>query len=418
MTTAELLRSRPRRRSDLLIGPAVLRGTTELRPVKDPVSGARYEFRAKEYFVLARLDGRLTLEEVGAQYAERFGVRLGERNWHQLLGLLHGRGLLDTGRPAPPSARPAAAPTDPQERPSNVLRGRTRLVSDAAATVESLHRRTRFARHPAFLAALGVLSAAMLADMAVRAVVLAHDLRELWHRPALLLAVGVVLWMSLACHELAHGLVGRACGGQVTEIGLRWQLPVTFLYCLVRDMAFFAGRGRQMATALAGPATNVVFLLPFWPVWALLPAHAPEHYALGGMLVLGVMIAAANMLPLPPLDGYKVLGYALGASQLATDSRVFWRLALSAALRRGAGLGGYTRRMRLVYGGYGLLSALVSGALVAAVLAGLGHWLAGRYGTAAGLAPVLVLATALVLWRMGVAARARREAASRTRSAA
>jgi putative peptide zinc metalloprotease protein len=416
MSTGELLRLSPRARPDLLIGPAVLRGTSELRPVKDPVTGARYEMRAKEYFVLSRLDGRRSLGEVGTEYAERFGVRLGEHNWQQLLGLLYGRGLLVSEHPAP--ARPAPREAPAEERASTLLRGRAKLVADAGATIEALHRRTRFVRHRLVLWTLAVLTAAMLTDLGLHTGVLEHDVRQLWHRPALLLAVGVVIWISLGCHELAHGMVGRAFGGEVTEIGMRWRMPATFLYCLVRDLAFFARRREQVATALAGPATNLLFLLPFWPVWALVPRQGAYHYALGGLLVLGVAVAAGNLLPLPPLDGYKALGYALGASQLATDSRLFLRRALASWVRRGDGIGAYSLRMRLVYGGYGLLSGLVSAVVVVAVLGSAAHWLAARYGTAAGWTPVALLALALALWRTGVAARARREAADRRRSAA
>ena len=417
MTAPDLLRLRPERRPDLLIGPAVLRATAEVHPVKDPVSEARYELRAKEYFILSRLDGQRSLGDIGQDYAERFGVRLGDRNWQQLLGLLYGRGLLVSERPAPPPA-PAAAGDGTAEHPSNIFAGHARMVADAPALIERLHRRTAFARTRVFLAALLVLVAVMLADLAAEAGTVSHDMRELWHRPALLLAVGVVTWVSLGCHELAHGLVGRAYGGTVTEIGLRWRLPVSYLYCLVRDLAFFARRRDQMATAAAGPAMNLVFLLPFWAAWLLLPKGDPGHYALGGLLLLGVVIAAGNLLPLPPLDGYKLLGYGLGVSRLATDSRRFWRLALAAAAGRGEGIGAYDRRMRVIYGVYGLLNTSVLAGVAATALTWAGRWLAGRYGTAAGYSPALVVVMALALWRTGISARAKREASAAQRSQA
>jgi len=419
MTAAELLQLRPESRSDLLIGPASCRATTELHPVKDPVSGARYELRTKEFFVLSRLDGQRSLGDIGQEYAERFGVRLGDRNWQQLLGLLYGRGLLvvdpHATAPARPAA-PAAAPTTADRR-SGVLSGHTRLVADAETLIDTLHRRTAFARNPVFLTALLVLVTGMLADLAVQAAIALHDLRELWHRPVLLLAVGVVLWVGLALHEIAHGLVGRAYGGTVTEIGLRWQLPVTYLYCLVRDMAFFARRRGQLATVAAGPAMSLVFLLPFWAAWLLVPQQGPAHYALGGLLLLGVGVAVGNLLPLPPLDGYKLLGYGLGTSQLATDSRRFLGLAAAAAIGRGAGVDGYTRRMRVVYGLYGLLSGLVLAGAPAAALAGAGLWLADRRGAVWGFLPALLVVLALLLRLTGISVRAKRELTARQQAA-
>lgn len=416
MTAAALLALRPARRPDLLIGPAVLRGTTEFRPVKDPVSGARYELRAKEYFVVSRLDGQRSLADIGQEYAGHFGVRLAERNWQQLLQLLYGRGLL-LGEPAAvrPAAAQAAASTP--ARPSNLLAGHARLVADAPALIDTLHRRTGYARTRAFWAVLLVLVTVMLADLAAESGTLADDLRQLWHRPALLLAVGVALWISLGLHELGHGLAARAHGGAVTEIGLRWQLPVGYPYCLVQDVAFFARRRDQVLTVAAGPAMNLLFPLPPWLVWLLLPRHDPAHYALGGLLLLEVAVACGNLLPLPPLDGYKLLGYALGTSQLATDSREFLRLAIAAGYGRGEGTGGYTRRMRLVYGAYGLLYGAVLGGVAAAAVSLAGLWLADRHGTAWGFAPALAVAAALALRQTGVSVRARRELTARQRQA-
>jgi putative peptide zinc metalloprotease protein len=415
MTTTGLLQIRPERRADLLIGPAVLRGPVEVHPVKDPVGGGRYELRAKEHFVLTRLDGTRTLAEVGEEYAARFRVRLGEDNWQQLLRVLYGRGLLETGRP---SAAPApAAPREDAGRPSTILAGRTRMVADADALIARLERRTAFARNRAVRLAVAALVTGMLVDLACHASLLVSDLRDLFRIPALLLAAGVMLWISLGVHELAHGLVGRAFGGTVTEIGLRWRLPMTYLYCGVRDVAFFSRRRHQVATAAAGPAANLVFLLPFWPVWTLLPKDDPGHHATGSLLLLGVATAAGNLVPLPPLDGYKLLGYGLGTARLATDSRRFTRLALAAAAGRGEGVAAYPRRARIVYGIYGPLSLLLPAAVAAAVLWASGQWLAGRFGTAAGFAPAIVVVMALVLWRMGVSARARRAGTARLRSA-
>lgn len=419
MTATVLRDMRPRSRPDLLVGPPVLRGRAEIHPVKDPVSGRRFELRAKEHFVLSRLDGVRTLDEIGEEYARRFGARLGDTHWQQLLGLLHARRLLagDQRPPEPAAPRPA---DDPAPARSTLFSGRTRLVADAGALIEGLHRRTGFARTRLFLGSLLALSTVMLVQLGTESGMLRHDLTELHRRPVLLLAVGVVLWVSLALHELAHGLVGRAFGGTVSEIGLRWRLPATYLYCLVQDVPFFARRRHQMATAAAGPAMNVVFLLPFWPVWMLLPEEDPAHYALGGMMLLGCAIAAANLLPLPPLDGYKLLGYGLGASRLATDSRTFLRESTAALFRPGEGARTYPVRARVVYAGYGLATGALTVGAAVALLGGCTWFLADHYGTLAALVPVLLLAAAVVLWRLGLAARdrAEREKAARDKASA
>lgn len=408
MTAPGMLGLRPRRRPDLLVGPAVLRGAAEVHPVKDPVSGRRYELRAKEFFVLDRLDGERTLAEVGDAYALRFGTRLGDAHWRQLLTLLYGRHLLAGAEGTPPGPAGPAPEQRVQAGRSTLLNGHTRMVADAGALIETLHRRTAFARTPYFLAAVLPALIAMMIHLVAQFGTLVRDMTELTHRPVLLMAVGVVLWVSLALHELAHGLVGRAFGGTVTEIGLRWRLPVTYLYCRVQDVPFFARRRHQVATAAAGPVMNIVFLLPFWPLWAWLPREDPAHHALGGMLLLGVAIALANLVPLPPLDGYKLLGYGLGVQQLAAGSRAFLGAAAAGLIGRGPGTGAYPARSRVVYTAYGLLAGALSTGTAAILLLWASRSLADRYGAAAGSAPALLLLAAVVLWRLGLAARARR----------
>jgi putative peptide zinc metalloprotease protein len=394
---------RPKVRPELRIGRPLRRGATEVHLVRDPVSGRQLELGAKEHFIIARLDGTRSLAEVGEQYAVRFRARLGEPQWQQMMGLLYTRGLLaDAPPPAPPE------PSEPV--PSTVLAGRVRMVADAPALLDRLHEVTGFARRRWFLVPLLALVAALLAAIAAEFGALAHDTGRLFGNPVALLAVGTLLWASLALHELAHGLVGRAFGGRIGEIGLRWVLPMSYLYCEVEDVRFFARRREQIATAAAGAVMNLVFLLPFYPAWALLPAHAQARPFLGGLLLLGTALALANHLPLPPLDGYKALGYALDCLQLATESRKFTALLVRAAVRRDAtAVRAYPRRLRLVYGGYVLGCAVLAAALLVALGPLSSALLGPGFGALAGYLPVLAAAAALLLWAAGRALRAYRK---------
>ncbi|MEU3248988.1 peptidase M50, partial [Streptomyces sp. NPDC006875] len=101
MSTDAFLAARPRVRGDIVFGPSLVRGTGRIHLLMDPVTGRRLEIGHKEHFIIARLDGSHSLDEIGHAYAREFGARLGEAQWGQLLRLLHGRDLLDGGR-APP----------------------------------------------------------------------------------------------------------------------------------------------------------------------------------------------------------------------------------------------------------------------------------------------------------------------------
>ncbi len=397
MTTDAFLAARPRVCPDLVLGPSLLRGPARIHLLKDPRTGRRLEVGAKEHFLITRLDGTRSLEEIGRAYSHEFGTRLGEAQWGQLLRLLGARGLLDGG-PAPTA--PAPVPT-PAEGPSGFLSGHTRMVADAPALMDRLHRLTALDRRPALLAVLTALAVGVLAAVAASAATLWRQTAHTAEQPVLLFAVGCVLWCSLALHELAHGLFARTWGGRVSEIGLRWILGATYLYCQVDDVQFLGSRARKVATACAGVLANLLFLVPFHVVWLVLPADAQARPAFGALLLLGVVTGLANLLPLAPLDGYRALGHALGVSGLAEGSRAFTALAARALLRRGPGLGAYPLRLRLLYGGFALLTAVQTAALLALAGLVLRHLLPDRVALLAWWLPTALLAAVLLLWGLG-----------------
>jgi Zn-dependent protease len=59
--------------------------------------------------------------------------------------------------------------------------------------------------------------------------------------------------------------------------------------------------------SLAGPATNIVIGSIFLVAWLLLDDGSLLSDSLNIMAVLSLMLAVFNLLPIPPLDGSKVL---------------------------------------------------------------------------------------------------------------
>ncbi|MFD9338924.1 peptidase M50 [Streptomyces sp. NPDC060028] len=358
-----LLEHRPALRPDVLLSPPLLDGPAVVHLVKDPVSGASFEIGPKEYFLVSRLDGASTLAEIGAAYGQTFGRRLGEANWQQLLALLGSRRLLAGGPPPTPPQPRGSGP-----RTGTLLRGTLRLVADADATTARLHRFLRPVLRPAVLGALLLVCLVMEGLLAASAAELAGDLRWLAARPAPLLAVATLLWLSTALHEFAHGIAARHVGGTVGEIGLRWRLPVAIMYCTVDNYRYLPRRRQQVAVAGAGAFANLLFLLPFAGWWTALPAGDPTGRVLGALLLLGSAQALVNLVPLPPLDGYTMLGHVLRVTRLAPAGSAYLRLRM----RDRAAAGAYPPRARRIYLAYGIGSAglvlVLAGALVAAAV--------------------------------------------------
>ena len=157
------------------------------------------------------------------------------------------------------------------------------------------------------------------------------------------------LIIAITFHEAAHGFVAHALGdntafdrGRVSfnplvhidpfgtlilpAMLLLAHSPFLFGYAKPVPVNFRALRNPRIDmvwVALAGPATNIALALAAalaFHILGFLPANAAQWVAdnLKNALLINVVLAVFNMLPIPPLDGGRVavglLPRALGAS--------------------------------------------------------------------------------------------------------
>ena len=159
----------------------------------------------------------------------------------------------------------------------------------------------------------------------------------------LLLAKGILLLValtSLPIHEAAHGLAAYWMGdttakeqGRLTLNPLRHLDPFGTLLLLVAGVGWakpvpvnparFRNPKTGMAiTALAGPLSNILLALVLLVAYKLLAingvAGQGEFYVLMALLLMvrtNIYLAVFNLLPVPPLDGSRILGLVLPARQ-------------------------------------------------------------------------------------------------------
>jgi hypothetical protein len=358
ITDSETYR-RPRLRPEIVLGPAQRRGGRVVHHVKDPVTGCYYRIGPREYFLLSRMDGRRSTDELAAEYADEFGRKLTPESWAQLFGMLHSRQLLAGATDEEALARLAAAAE------ANAARAKRTLL---LARLPLFDPERLFNRVGPWLAPLfswwfvvpALLVVGLLAGLVI------HD----WSR--LLEAVGesrsagwsivwavLIAWVTIFLHECAHGLTCWHFGGRAKEIGLLWRFPLLAPYCNVDDVVVL-GRRQRVATAFAGVFVSMLALTPFAVLWVL-TERGMLHNLAGTILIFGTVTAAINLVPFLRLDGYYMLTHALNLVDLRGDTYRFWRQLL----RDGpSSVAGYLRRDRIAYGLYGLASVVFGVAVV------------------------------------------------------
>ena len=159
----------------------------------------------------------------------------------------------------------------------------------------------------------------------------------------LLLTKGILLlvaFTSLPIHEAAHGLAAYWMGdttardqGRLTlnplrhldlwgtvlllVAGVGWAKPVP-----VNPARFRNPKTGMALTALAGPASNLLLALVLLVVYKLAALGGVSSQgafyllvALALMVRTNIYLAVFNLLPVPPLDGSRILGLVLPARQ-------------------------------------------------------------------------------------------------------
>ena len=147
-----------------------------------------------------------------------------------------------------------------------------------------------------------------------------------------------VLLLSLMTHELAHAFVALRCGDNTAKqmgrisfnplkhidplgailliaVGFGWAKPVP-----INPGNFKNKKAGVILTSLAGPLSNILLAIVFSAAYVIVKARAqPAPFMpisesdtlilnfLTQFYSVNIMLAAFNLIPIPPLDGSKVL---------------------------------------------------------------------------------------------------------------
>jgi hypothetical protein len=100
--------------------------------VRDRLKGESFQLRPEEHFLLARLDGTRTAEELFAEFAERFGEPFTPGELQEFLDLARERGLLQPDGARAPVPLPSNAFPDDSGQPDSIPGGSAGILRRAA----------------------------------------------------------------------------------------------------------------------------------------------------------------------------------------------------------------------------------------------------------------------------------------------
>ena len=169
---------------------------------------------------------------------------------------------------------------------------------------------------------------------------------DIWVVLAQVLSILFVIFCILPLHEFAHGWVANKLGDPTARLegrltmnplasvdpmgalalllfGFGWAKPVPV------DSRYFKRPKRDLAiTALAGPVSNLLAALVGAFVVVAIQVFAPYNWFTSFLfnmmyyyVVVNITLAVFNLIPVPPLDGSRIVGAFLSDRALATYYR-------------------------------------------------------------------------------------------------
>lgn len=151
--------------------------------------------------------------------------------------------------------------------------------------------------------------------------------------PMLLVFQLLILIFSVVIHEVSHGYAARALGDMTAEYAGRLTLNplkhldifgsfIVPLLCYITG-GFIIGwakpvpynpynlrnrRWGELWVALAGPLSNIVVALGFSAIIRFVPNLPDSFLDISSLIVyINILLAIFNMVPVPPLDGSKII---------------------------------------------------------------------------------------------------------------
>ena len=296
--------------------------------LREALSGRQYRLTQMIYRFLALLDGRRTIAEAFATLnPQADGEDRARGELLTALTQLHADGLL-AGEPIT-DVGPVIARTRQQRRrrsqtrwlrllsPRMPLVDPDRWVSGLVPFVKPLLSRAGFVSWLCLVAAGGLLALMHAEALGQYAVQRIDDPRS-W------LLLVVLYPVVKALHEIGHGLVAKAGGAEVHEMGITLLVFVPVPYVDASAATVFEDKSQRVLVSAAGIMVELGLAVLTLIAWGQLDDGLLRDAAFAVMAIGGISTLLFNGNPLLRFDGYYVLSDLIEVPNLASRAARFY----------------------------------------------------------------------------------------------
>jgi putative peptide zinc metalloprotease protein len=321
-------------------------GDSIILVVKDPLTGRFFRFGQIEAFILGRLGGEATAEQLQATVEEQFGAALPRETLDQFLAKLGRMGLLET-------AERKASQRSKRVRGTLLYLRFPGFDPDRLVTWLASRLTFCFTRSFVSVSALLILGGVWIAVTHWDDI--GQDLQRLYNFSSFLVLYVTVLAV-VAFHEFAHGVTCKHFGGSVREMGFMLLYFQPAFYCNVSDAWLFPKKSHRMWVSFAGAYFELIIWAAATIAWMITDPYTIINYLALIIMATSGIKSLFNLNPLIKLDGYYLLSDWLGMPNLRQRAIGYLRSLVRRILGMNCVAEQVGARERRIFIFYGLLA--------------------------------------------------------------
>ncbi len=386
-------------RSDLIFIDQSMSGETSYI-LKDPVKQTYSRYDKEEYYVLSALDGKRNSREVAQFVNKTYDLDFTPKEIRQFVFKLEKDDLFERTEE---QQNTFLYEQMREQRKSRILHAKGSFLYFRIPLVDPNdffniaipYLRWLWSTPVVTASILFILSAIgiLISNSAEVATNMAHTFDFANQTSWGLFGLWITVMLTIAIHELGHGLTCKHFGGECHEIGLLFLLMTPCMYCNVNDSWMFKEKRHRLYTVFAGCYFEILFAciaVYFW--WLTAPGSALNVISFQIVLVAFCATMLMNLNPLMKFDGYFALSDYLEIPNLKQASKEHVsHLIKSKVLRLTEEDPDLSRRKQRILTTYGSLATIYMINMKLGMLFMAGSFLIGKFQVW-GLIPTLAIA--------------------------